>query len=180
MLRRISFVDWMETHMKKVSRNAAVGGVMAALAVVIMCMGTLVPLATFICPALCILIAHIIVKMCGTKVAWSWYGAVAILSMLLAPDKEAAAVFVFLGYYPIIKPWLERSRFRLLWKGILFNGAVSVMYAFLIFLLGMTETADEFREAGALLSVVTLILGNVTFYLLDILLTRVGRHKRFG
>ncbi len=165
--------------MTKASRAVALGGVMAALAVVIMCMGTLLPLATFVCPVLCILIAHVVWKYCGTKAAWAWYGAVAILSALLAPDKEAAAVFVFLGYYPIVKPWLERSRLRLLWKGLLFNCAVLLMYAFLVFLLGMTETVEEFREAGIVLGAVTLVLGNVTFFLLDVLLTRVYRTKHF-
>lgn len=166
--------------MIKAARSMAFGGIMAALAVVIMCIGTLLPLATFVCPAVCILIAHFVWKTCGSKTAWAWYGAVAILSMLLSPDKEAAGVFVFVGYYPIVKPWFDRSRLRLLWKSVLFNSAVFALYAFLVFLLGMTETVEEFREAGAVLAVVTLVLGNVTFYLLDILLSRIGSCKRFG
>lgn len=164
--------------MTKASRAAAMGGVMAALAVVIMCMGTLLPLATFVCPALCMIIAHVVQKASGAKAAWAWYGAVAILSALLAPDKEAAAVFVFLGYYPIVKPWLDRSRLRLLWKGLLFNCAVLGMYSCLIFLLGMTETAQEFREAGVVLCIVTLLMGNVTFFLLDHLLNMLGKRRR--
>ena len=167
--------------MTKASRSAALGGVMAALAVVIMCMGTLLPLATFVCPALCILIAHIVWKACGAKTAWAWYCAVALLSALLAPDKEAAAAFVFLGYYPIVKPWLDTRKARILWKGILFNCAVLVMYGCLIFLLGMTETAQEFHEAGIFLCVVTLLMGNVTFFLLDHLLNMLEKRRRkFG
>ena len=155
--------------MGKASRSMAFGGVMAALAVVIMCMGTLVPLATFVCPLLCILTAAIVYGRCGAKVAWAWYGAVAILSMLLAPDKEAAAVLVFLGYYPMIKPWLERSRLRWLWKGLLFHVAVFLLYSVLVYVFGMTETVAEFREAGIFLGAVTLVLGNVTFFLLKFL-----------
>ena len=34
------------------AKNMALGGVMAALAVVIMCMGGLIPLATYVCPAM--------------------------------------------------------------------------------------------------------------------------------
>ena len=80
---------------------------MAALAVVIMSLGTLIPVATFVCPVLCMLILQLVLKLCGSRIAWAWYGAVAILSLLMAPDKEAAAVFLFLGYYPVVKPRMD-------------------------------------------------------------------------
>ena len=70
----------------------ALGGVLAALAVVIMALGTLIPVATYVCPVLCMLLLQAVNKLCGSRVAWAWYGAVAILSMLLAPDKEKAAI----------------------------------------------------------------------------------------
>ena len=83
---------------------------MAALAIVIMCLGGLIPFATFVCPMLCCMITKLVLSMCGKRIAWAWYGAVAILSVLMAPDKEAAAVFVFLGYYPIVKPWMDKRK----------------------------------------------------------------------
>ena len=70
---------------------------MAALAVVIMCMGGLIPVSTFVCPMLCMFLLSVVLKSCGQRLAWAWYGAVAILGTLLGPDKEATAVFVFLG-----------------------------------------------------------------------------------
>ena len=106
----------------------ALGGVMAALAVVIMSLGGLIPVATYVCPMLCALLLQLVLKLCGSRIAWAWYGAVAILGLLMSPDKEAAAVFVFLGYYPIVKPWLDRRRAKWLWKGLLFNGATLLMY----------------------------------------------------
>ena len=30
------------------------------------------------------------------------------LALLLAPDREAALVYAFLGYYPMIRPFFER------------------------------------------------------------------------
>ena len=88
----------MASSKKTPAYSAALGGVMAALAVVIMCLGTLIPVATFICPMVCILLAQLVLKTCGARYGWAWYGAVAVLSLLLAPDKEAAAVFAALGY----------------------------------------------------------------------------------
>ena len=144
---------------------------MAALAVVIMAMGTLIPVATFVCPAFCMLILQMVLKTCGGRTAWAWYGAVALLCLLLAPDKEAAAIFAFLGYYPIVKPLLDRSKGKWLWKLLLFNTAIAVMYFLLMNLLGMAEIAQEYAEMGAAMTLVMLVLGNITFFLLDRLLS---------
>ncbi len=165
--------------MRKKSYSMALGGVTAALAVVIMCLGTLFPLATYLCPVICALILQTVFAACGKRIAWVWFTAVAVLSMLLSPDKEAAAVFAFLGYYPIVKCRLDRSTPRWLWKLLLFNGASITAYAALIWVLGMGELAESFREAGVVLTVVTLALGNLTFLVLDNLLSRLshlGKH----
>lgn len=155
----------------------ALGGVMAALAVVIMSLGGLIPLATYICPMLCILLLKTVLQICGSRIAWAWYGAVSILSLLLGPDKEAAAVFVFLGYYPIVKPKLDAAKLSWLWKGLLFNASVLAMYWLLIHLFGMAQVAAEFRELGTAMLIVTLLLGNLCFFLVDRIL---NRKLRFG
>lgn len=158
--------------MRKSAYSMALGGVLAALAVVIMSMGTLIPGATYVCPLLCMLLLRQVHRVCGSRLAWAWYAAVAILSALMAPDKEAAAVFVFLGYYPIIKPWLDRRRLKWLLKAAYFNGVTIAMYALLIHLLGMAELARELSELGTVMLAATLILGNLTFFLLDLVLGR--------
>lgn len=151
---------------------AALGGVFAALAVVVMGLGTLIPVATFVCPVICMLMLQMVRRICGSRMAWAWYGAVAILGLLLAPDKEAAAVFLFLGYYPIVKPKLDSRRASWLWKGLLFNAAIAILYGLLIGLLGLAEIVREYAEMGVILTAVMLFLGNVTFFLLDRLLDR--------
>ena len=163
---------------KNAAKNMALGGVLAALAVVIMCLGGLIPLATYTCPMLCCLLLKLVYQSCGRRIGWSWYGAVAILSLLMGPDKEAAAVFVFFGYYPLIKPMLDGLKLGWLLKAVLFNAAAVVMYALLIHLFGMAQVAAEFQEMGKILLIVTLALGNVTFFLLDRLLGMKLRRRR--
>ena len=155
----------------KSAANIALGGVLAALAVVISCLGGLIPAATFICPMLSMLILTLVLKRCGDRIAWAWYGAVALLSVLLSPDKEAAAVFIFLGYYPIIKPRLDTLPLRWLWKLLIFNSAILLMYFLLMQVFGFARIAQEFAEMGTVLTLVTLLLGNATFFLLDRLLS---------
>ena len=157
---------------KTPASRVALGGVMAALAVVIMSMGTLIPIATYSCPVLCALLLQLVLKTCGSRIAWAWYGAVSILSLLMAPDKEAAAVFLALGYYPIVKPRLDRLKGKWIWKGILFNAVILLTYWLLMHLFGFDQLTAEFSEMGFLLTALMLILGNVTFFLLDQLLGR--------
>lgn len=160
------------------AKNMALGGVTAALAVTIMSMGTLIPVATYVCPMLCCLMLQLVKKTCGDRTAWAWYAAVALLGLLMAPDKEAAAVFCALGYYPVVKPKLDKKRFSMIWKLLLFNGVILILYWLLMHLFGFAAIAEEFAEMGTLLTAVTLILGNVVFYLLDVLLGRGIRRKR--
>lgn len=161
--------------MRNQAKDMAFCGVMAALAVVIMSMGTLIPLATFVCPVICMLILGFVLKMTNRKMAWAWYVCVAVLSVLLAPDKEAAAVVVFLGYYPIIKRSFERLKLSFVMKLLYFNAVIFVMYGLLIYLFGMDQILAEFAEIGKIMTFVTLILGNVCLVLVDLLLTRLEK-----
>ena len=159
------------------AKQIAFGGVFAALALVIMNLGSLIPVATYVCPMLCMLILAFVTKMCGNRIGWAWYGAVAILSCLMAPDKEAAAVFVFLGFYPILKPRFDRMRFPMIPKLLFFNVLILMMYWLLLKLLGMDQIAAEFAEMGKVLTVVMLVMGNLVFYMTDVALGRFARFK---
>ena len=67
---------------------------------------------------------------------------------------------------------------RWLWKLLYFNASVLVMYWLLIHLFGMDQLLSEFAEMGFWLTVITLALGNLTFLLLDRLLSRNLRLRR--
>lgn len=155
----------------------ALGGLLAAVALVILCLGGMIPLATYVCPMLCALVQYIVYRCCGRRIAWTWYVAVALLALLLGPDKEAALVFVMLGYYPMVKPFFEKSRLSVLWKLLLFNGAVLVLYGLLLKLLGLDAVATETEELGMIGLVILLVLGNAVFFLLDRLLTILQKRK---
>lgn len=152
--------------------NMALGGIFAALALVLMSMGTLIPVATYACPVLCAMLLQTVLKFCGPKIAWAWYGAVAILSVLMAPDKEAAAVFLAIGYYPIVKPKVDRAKGKWIWKALLFNISILSMYWVLMRVFGLAQVTAEFSELGTVMTAILVILGNITFFFLDHLLGR--------
>lgn len=149
------------------ARAVALGGVLAALAVCILCLGTLIPINTYVGPMLCALLLQVVLNLCGRRIAWAWFFAAAVLALLLCPDREAAGVFLALGYYPILKSWLDRRKLPALWKGLYFNISILVLYWALLYVLGLPGLQEEFRDLGTVLLVVLLLLGNLTFFLLD-------------
>ena len=157
------------------AKSIAIGGMMAAVAIVIMCLGGIIPIATYVCPMLGAILLAIVVRLCGKRIGWAWYAAVALLSLLLGPDKEAAIVFVFLGYYPIVKGWVDRRKLPFLWKLLIFNTAIAVMYALMIYLFRLEQVVQEFQGLGIVLIVITLILGNAALFMLDLVLGRLSR-----
>jgi len=158
----------------------AFGGMMAAVAMVIMNLVGLIPVATYVCPMLCMMILTLVLRFCGSRIGWAWYGAVAILSVLLAPDKEAAAIFVFLGYYPMLKPKLDGIKSGTVLKVLLFNSVILLMYWLLIHLFGLAQIAQEYRELGVAMTIVTLLTGNLIFFMLDRILGRITVMNRWG
>lgn len=165
---------------KNVAKMTALGGMMAALAVVLMSLGGMIPLSTYICPMLCIIMLQFVLETCGNRIAWAWYGAVALLCLLFGPDKEAVAVFIFLGNYPMVKQKLDKMLLDRLLKAIYFNASILLMYWLLMNLLGMTELIQEFEELGMFMTIFTLILGNVTFFMLDVVLSRFHLRRKYG
>ena len=158
--------------MRSKAYSIALGGMLAAAAVVLMCIGTIIPVATYAAPVLCMMVCKIVLQLCGSRIAWAWYGVVTLLGLLMAPDKEAAAVFLVLGYYPILKPKLDGMKCSWLWKGLLFNGSILLLYWVLLNVIGISQLLEEFSGMGIAMTVLLLILGNVTFYLLDHVLSR--------
>ena len=155
-------------------KRIALGGMLAAVAVVIMCLGGFIPVATYVCPMLCCLTQLIVFLFCGKRIAWTWYVAVSILVLIMCPDKEAAMVFLVLGYYPLIKPLLDRTKLRFVLKAMFFNISILIAYGILIYIMGMEDIASENMEFGLIGLVIILLLGNVTFFLLDKLLMIVS------
>ena len=156
-------------------KSIALGGMLSAVGVGIMSMGTIIPVATFICPVIVTLVGYIVFRACGKKLAWCWYGAVSVLSALLAPDKEAVAVFIFIGYYPFLKPWFDRFRFGWIGKLLFFNAAIGILYFLLLQLFGVADLVEEYSQLGLWGSIIMLVLGNVTFFLVDRLLTMLAK-----
>ena len=160
---------------RKRTAQLALAAVLCALAVTVMMLGGLIPAATFCCPMLAGFLTIPILCECGAGMALCAWAAISILSCLLGPDKEAAAIYLFLGWYPVLRPKLEKLRqpLRFLLKLLIFNCAVFAVYSLLLFVLGLESLRAEFSDMGKIMLLVTLVLGNGIFILFDFVLPRL-------
>ena len=95
------------------SRKIALSGVFGSLAAVLMLMGGILPLATYVAPALAgILIVPVAIEF-GIKTGYVLYAAIGLLSLFVVPDKEMSLIFVFfLGFYPLLNHFIFVSHRR--------------------------------------------------------------------
>lgn len=160
--------------MRDDSRKIAVGGMMVALAVAVMLLGGVIPVATFCCPALAGVLLLPVLAECGRRMALGAYAAIAALSVILGPDKEAALLFAFVGWYPVVKWDLDRLQRR--WprralKFVLLNGAIALMYALVFFVFRLDQIMADYADMTRVMLAAFVVIGNITLALYDRMLT---------
>lgn len=151
------------------------GGIVAALSLVLMISVAVIPFLTYALPAAAGLLITFIVIEIDKKWAFGVYCTVAILGMLLVPDKEVAVMYLaFFGYYPILKAVTESKLGKITgWavKILLFLASIVISYFLMIKFMGVT--IDEIDEMGIIAIPLLLGMGTLAFILYDIALTRM-------
>lgn len=156
--------------MGKKSRRMALCGMMAALATSIMLLGGVIPLATFSCPMLASLALLPVMAESGQRWTLMTYAAVSALGLMLCPDKEAALLFAFMGYYPAIKPKLDGIRnrpLRRIAKLGVFDLAAGAMLLLMAFVLNMQAVLAEYAAMGVVGCALFALVANVTMLMYD-------------
>lgn len=159
----------------KQSSKCALGGIVAALSLVMMISVAIIPFLTYALPAAAGLLIVIIVMEIDKKWAFGVYCTVAILGMLLVPDKEVAVMYLaFFGYYPILKAVTESklpAAIGWMVKVASFVGTMVISYFLMIKFMGVT--IDEVDEIGIIAIPLLLGLGTFAFVIYDIALTKL-------
>ena len=162
------------------SRRMALCGMLTALAVVILLLGGLLPLATFCAPVLAMAALLPVLEECGPRAAGIAWAATSLLALLLAADREMAMVMLFFGWYTILRPGIARMTSpltRLATKVLLCSALIALLYGLLLKLMG---PATDLAGLSPVLTVMMLVLANLTFLLLDVALGRLTAlwHRR--
>lgn len=164
--------------MKGNTAKTALCGVVSALSVVLMMFEGLVQVASIAMPAIagCLLIP--IVAEAGMGWAFGSYGATAALCLLLAPDKEAALIYLlFFGYYPALFAVLSKIRnVAARWgaKLLIFNAAAVSEALLATYALGIPWEDIPFLPMPWGL-IALLLMANVVFVLYDFTLAGLIR-----
>lgn len=157
----------------KQSSKCAIGGIVAAVSLVLMISVAIIPFLTYALPAVAGLFIVFVVIEIDKKWAFGVYSTVAILGMLLVPEKEVAVMYLaFFGYYPILKAMIEAKLPTALgWilKVLTFVVSMAGSYYLMIKLMGVT--IDETEEFGMMAYPILLGMGTVAFIMYDIALT---------
>lgn len=162
--------------MKK-SSQVAVGGLCAALCVVLMFMTGLIPFSSYVFPAMAGIVLIAVCVENGTKTGILVYAATSVLALLVVPDRQTVLLFILLlGYYPMLKPRLERLPriVSLLLKLILVNGAVVLFYHICLYILGIPDLLDGWGNLGRYTIYVVFAMVNFTFFMYDFLIDQVS------
>ena len=99
----------------------------------------------------------------------------AILAILTAPEKESAILFVFFGYYPMIKKYLGRlpKMLKYFAKFLYVNLLIFAAYWLMLKVFGLTSVSEDFKDIQRWTLAVMLVLANLSFFIYDVLIDRI-------
>ena len=151
----------MKSPVTKPTFKLAFCAIIAALAVVLMLITSIVPVGTYALPCFAGGLLVAVVVEYGAKWALGVYAVVSVLSFFIAGDKEAVLYFaVLFGYYPVLKAFFEsKVKSRIL----------QYIFKFAVKLLAVP--AEEFTLFGIYMPLAFLAFGNLFFLLYDFALT---------
>lgn len=164
--------------MKGNTAKTALCGMVSALSVALMMFEGLIQVASIAVPAMagCLLIP--VVAEAGLGWALGSYGTTAVLCLLLAPDREAALIYLlFFGYYPVLFAVLGRIRSgaaRWAAKLMIFNAAAAGEALLATYVLGIPFEDIPFLPAPWGI-IGLLIAANLVFVLYDFTLAGLIR-----
>lgn len=164
----------MTTGTQKLSSRVALGGIVAALCIVIMFTSGVIPALYIAAPMAAGLLMVILVEEVSVGWAWLTYLAVSLLALIVTFDKEAALMFIlFFGYYPILRLYLDKIKGKLLktvCKFAVFNLFLVLDYLATVYVLGL----PTFEDTGPVMFVVLFVAFNLVFFFYDRVLSRMS------
>ncbi len=156
----------MKKSSAAMTRKLAFAGIMAALSVVFLWLGSLsvLDLSSVV---LCAMLTMVLVVEAGERYAWLTAAVTAILGLLLLPDKILAVLYLFLGgMYPILKAALEKYPYWLSW---VFK--ISTMDTMLLLTIAASKLIFVSGEPFFDFTWVVMLAGSVFFVIYDMALS---------
>lgn len=173
--------------MRNSTYQIALCSILAAMAAALQFFGGAIFIGLYCCPMIASFLLIAAREECRKSLAWGCFITGAFLGMLLCPDKECSALYMFMGWYPLVQPAINKigSRFlRIIIKALILIISISAMYALLIYVLGLWDIAAEFMSEAMWINIAMLVMGAVLFVMFDFLcvkftvIYRIRRKKK--
>ncbi|MEY8385732.1 hypothetical protein AALC17_00365 [Oscillospiraceae bacterium 38-13] len=155
------------------ARSLALCGMLAALATALLCLSGIIPAAVLCGPILAMAVLLPVLEELGPGAAGTAYAAVSLLALLLTPDRETALVYLFFGWYPILRPRiaaLPSRPVRVLARLAVCSAVTLLLYGLVLRFMGLTA---DLMAAAWYGNALLLAGGNVLFLLTDATLARL-------
>ena len=155
----------------KVSFKVALGGICSAVCLGAMFMSGFLPLLDYTIPAFAGFMMVIMVV--ETSIAWAMatYCSVSLLCIFVTPNYEASLLFIlFMGYYPILKYYLDRNvrkPIRIMIKFLVYNIAIVLFYLAFRYLFTTVDMIEGLERFGKYAPLVLWLLANMVLPVYD-------------
>lgn len=161
----------------KLAYKIALGGVISSLCLFFMFCSGMFPLFDYTIPTFAGFLMVIMIVETSAPWAFMTYVAVSVLALLITPNLQCSLLFVmFMGYYPILKYYLDKLRLKpLAWviKFAVFNAAVVVFYMLFQFVFMTEDLLEGMERFGKYAELVLLAGANIFFVIYDFLVGRL-------
>lgn len=145
-----------------------------ALSVVLMFLGGVMYVFSYVTPLILGALMMILNKTFGKSCALTTFAAVSVLSMLLVTEKESVLLYVlFFGYYPVIKVRLDavKSKFiRISLKLVIFNTALAAAELLAFYAFGIPFFEDGINSIWFVIAFAAAM--NLIFAMYELLLNK--------
>lgn len=155
----------------KIAFRIALGGVISSLALFMMFCSGVFPMLDYTIPTFAGFLMVIMIVETSASWAFMTYVAVSFLALIITPNLQVSLLFImFMGYYPILKYYLDRLKARPLAVAVKFASFNIAMISFFLLFqyVFMTEDLLEGMERfGKFAPLVLLGFANAFFVLYD-------------
>ncbi|MCR5088021.1 MAG: hypothetical protein K6C08_00735 [Oscillospiraceae bacterium] len=152
------------TKDKSPALRLAFCSMMAALGVAIMWLSNIIPILSYVSAFLASLVLIPVLYEYGPAFSWMTWVVISILALLICTERDAAFLFLFIGYYPIVKPRIDRIQMkpiRIVLKLVLFTMVTGLILILLELLIG--TSAEELFNYLLLFTVILFEVALVGF-----------------
>lgn len=161
----------------KLAFKVALGGIVSAVCLMAMFTSGFLPMLDYAIPTFTGFMMVIMIVEVDRNWAIATYCAVSLLCPLITPNFQASLLFIiFMGYYPILKFYLDKKKNRVLaWiiKLLLFNTAIIIFFMVFQYLFTSRDMLEGMEMFGKYAVYALWAMANLFFLIYDYALTQM-------